>query len=492
MSFVVENNDDGGKRTEIAFFDLETTMPTRPGQGYAILEFGSILVCPRKLVELHSYSTLVKPIDPIHISTLSARPNGITHQAVSSAPSFHHLAHQIFDILDGRIWAGHNILRFDCKRIDEAFAEIGRPPPQPTGFIDTLHLLTKRFGKRAGDMKMASLANYFSLGRQTHRSLDDVRMNLEVVKHCATVLFLESSLPDIFTPNNWISPNATTRSRSIAKSSSPGSEINKRSPPSRLELQDPAEFPQNHPILSLITSTEEVSDTDASNMSPLSESLKTKSLQVDVSVDETLMCAGYEACSDDAGFLDPNQISLAYISASFVPWLYGIQRIQLFHNDVPMQLHCPCLRVRYGISTKFLDNNGRAKLNVVVDAPLSLCRVLEACDRIAKEFSVESDSSSEWKDVVSVNKGYFGNPTARLHIPTVVNEDNTARYGTEIYQKEASGVTQLVFSKFDPAELQPLLKPGTFVDAFFSFETYDFQQNAGIRLIAHKLIVLPM
>ncbi|KAG4116641.1 hypothetical protein ERO13_D12G181550v2 [Gossypium hirsutum] len=35
-------------------------------------------------------------------------------------------------------------------------------------------------------------------------SLDDVRMNLEVVKYCATVLFLESSLPDIITGNHRV------------------------------------------------------------------------------------------------------------------------------------------------------------------------------------------------------------------------------------------------------------------------------------------------
>ncbi|GAB2270016.1 hypothetical protein Dimus_004931 [Dionaea muscipula] len=50
-------------RSEIAFFDLETTIPTRSGQGFAILEFGAILVCPRKLVELESYSPLVRPAD---------------------------------------------------------------------------------------------------------------------------------------------------------------------------------------------------------------------------------------------------------------------------------------------------------------------------------------------------------------------------------------------------------------------------------------------
>lgn len=54
----------------------------------------------------------------------------------------------------GRIWAGHNIVRFDCARIREAFAEVGRAAPEPKGTIDSLALLTQRFGRRAGDMKV--------------------------------------------------------------------------------------------------------------------------------------------------------------------------------------------------------------------------------------------------------------------------------------------------------------------------------------------------
>ncbi|KAH0890585.1 hypothetical protein HID58_053014 [Brassica napus] len=57
-------------------------------------------------------------------------------------------------------------------------------------FISNIPLLTHKFGKRAGDMKMSSLARYFGLGDQTHRSLDDARMTLEVLKSCATVSLL--------------------------------------------------------------------------------------------------------------------------------------------------------------------------------------------------------------------------------------------------------------------------------------------------------------
>ncbi|KAH9718570.1 protein NEN4 [Citrus sinensis] len=161
---------------EIVFFDLETTVPRRAGQRFWVLEFGAIIVCPRKLVELESFSTLIKPKDLSAVALKSSRCDGITREAVE-------------------MWAGHNIRRFDCARIKEAFAEIGKPAPVPVGMIDSLGVLTEKFGRRAGNMKMATLASYFGLGQQKHRSLDDVRMNLEVLKHCATVLFLVLSEP---------------------------------------------------------------------------------------------------------------------------------------------------------------------------------------------------------------------------------------------------------------------------------------------------------
>nr|CAB3495330.1 unnamed protein product [Digitaria exilis] len=195
---------------EIAFFDVETSvLPNR----CALLEFGAVVVCPRRLVEVSCYSTLVRPADPDAVpASTTARCNGITRDTISRAPPFRDVADDIYRVLHGRVWAGHNVERFDSVIIREAFDEIGRPPPQPRGMIDTLPLLTQRFGRRAGDMKMASLANYFGLGRQRHRSLDDVRMNIDVLKYCATVLLLEASPRKVHTIENLIE-GAITRSQ---------------------------------------------------------------------------------------------------------------------------------------------------------------------------------------------------------------------------------------------------------------------------------------
>ncbi|XP_010555358.1 PREDICTED: protein NEN4 [Tarenaya hassleriana] len=199
---------------EIVFFDLETNVPNKPGQHFHILEFGAIVVCPRKLIELESFSTLVRPKDLAVVSLRSSRSGGITRGTVMEAPSFEEVADKIYAVLNGRIWAGHNIRRFDCVRIKDAFRQIGKPAPEPAGIIDSLGILSKKFGRRAGNMKMASLAAYFGLGEQKHRSLDDVRMNLEVLKHCATVLFLESSLPNKLNGKLQSPSTIMTRSRS--------------------------------------------------------------------------------------------------------------------------------------------------------------------------------------------------------------------------------------------------------------------------------------
>ncbi|KAI7745204.1 hypothetical protein M8C21_016625 [Ambrosia artemisiifolia] len=490
-------------RPEIAFFDLETTVPSRPGQGFAILEFGSILVCPRKLIELESYETLVKPHDLSLISTLSVRANGITPDAVISAPTFSDIADKVYDILHGRIWAGHNIIRFDCVRLRDAFAQINRAPPEPKGTIDSLALLTQRFGRRAGDMKMASLANYFGLGKQSHRSLDDVRMNLEVLKYCATVLFLESSLPDIFTENSWVSPNATTRNRSgsNAKSAVDGTGPSTSPPSSRRNVDrhnSPTTGPA-HPIFSLVASGAGEPDQngvepghaqpDPFDLSPLVDKIVNEPIEANEAMEEESSAATTSnTITESTEFVGLDDVSIPSVTVTTAPFFRGPRKMQILHRDAPLQIRCDALKVRFGLSTRFVDHAGRPRLSFVVDASPNLCSVLDACDDVAKRF-VDSDSSSEWRPVVSRKLGFYNTPTIRLQLPTVA-EGDSVRWITEIHQKESSSsIQRVVFSRYDVAELEQLIRPGSFVDAFFSLDPYDYQQNAGIRLVAKKLVV---
>ncbi|KAL0909158.1 hypothetical protein M5K25_020001 [Dendrobium thyrsiflorum] len=93
----------------IAFFDVETTVPSGSGRrgggggGYYLLEFGAILVCPRRLIEVDNFSTLVRPSDLNAISSLSIRCNGITRDSVSNAPYFIDVADKVFSFLHERI-----------------------------------------------------------------------------------------------------------------------------------------------------------------------------------------------------------------------------------------------------------------------------------------------------------------------------------------------------------------------------------------------------
>ncbi|KAG6404007.1 hypothetical protein SASPL_136241 [Salvia splendens] len=524
------------ERSEIAFFDVETAVPTRTGQGFAILEFGAILVCPRKLVELQSYSTLVRPADLSHITSLSVRSNGITKDAVISAPTFAHIADIVYDLLHGRIWAGHNILRFDCARIREAFAEINMPAPEPKGTIDSLILLTRKFGRRAGDMKMASLATYFGIGKQTHRSLDDVRMNLEVLKYCAAVLLLEAHsvpcqlvyeiMPGLKNPafqtyllrtagflpmrSQEVEVMEKKSTEQIGKDGLIQSPSDKFAYPSKSTLSPvKIEFPSTlspSSVNMLMTQTAgevngslepnaaSVGPFDLGGMlavteEPLPEDDKEEEKAVIISQESSTAVGdgSLYSCND---FLEPDGVSIPLISVTLAPSYPGTQRIHILHQNSPLQLKCASLKVRFGFSTKFVDHAGRPRLNFVVDASQNLCNILDGAHRLAQKLSTDSGSSSEWHHVVARKQGFFNSPTVRLHLPTLADGEIN-RWTTEIYQKERSTSTvhKLTFSRFEVAELNSLFNPGTVDDAHFCVVAYDFQQNAGIRLVAKKLIV---
>jgi hypothetical protein len=241
----------------------------------------------------------------------------------------------------------------------------------------------------------------------------------------------ESSLPDIFTENSWVSPNAITRSRVNANSSPEGVGPYITPPSSTLKLKNgPMLSPmnkkteQNHPILSLVTRNSAAEVQPSAQRDPFDMSLlisESESLEPDTTMEETVESSDTSSTadvsyrsSDSGGFLEPDEVSISAINACFVPFYRGSQRIQLLHKDVILQLGCMRLKVRFGLSTKFVDHAGRPRLSIVVNASQSLCKVLDACDGKVKKLSSDSGSSSEWRPVVSRKDGFVNYPTVRL------------------------------------------------------------------------------
>lgn len=256
--------------------------------------------------------------------------------------------------------------------------------------------------------------------------------------HClvntTSSLWQESSFPDIFTPNSRVSPRATARCRGNGNASTEGTSLNLTGPSDmQISNHQKTVSPMNcnvagvaGEILNLGETSSPVLEADTLNILSAIDQMKIGTSLPDAAMDERPnpdspeefpepeVAASAECCSGYAGFLDPGEVSIPSISASLVPAYRGGSKIVLLHKDVLLQLCCMNLRVRFGVSSKFMDRAGLPRLSIVVDAPPSLCHVLDTCDDLAQKLSLESGSNSEWKPLVTRGKGFYNSSTIRL------------------------------------------------------------------------------
>jgi len=185
--------DAATRAQQMCLFDIETNIfPIE------VIEFGAIVVDKFSFVESSPrVSTLIRPPSGA-ISAKATACHGLTYADVKDAPAFAEVAARIHDALDGRIWVGHNINTFDVPHLRAAFEAANHPMPVPAGVLDTLPLVRRVFGKRAGDAKMATLGRYFGFGEEKHRAVEDCEMTLQVLKSVALGALLEQELPALF------------------------------------------------------------------------------------------------------------------------------------------------------------------------------------------------------------------------------------------------------------------------------------------------------
>lgn len=221
----------------------------------------------------------------------------------------------------------------------------------------------------------------------------------------------ESSLPDILASDSLVSPTAAART-----TRSGGRVL----PMEMSHTPNSVPRPENHSNQTLgeqILNSIEPSRTrtEAFNMSRLSEEIMDDAIQEDDTLEERHIVEPLEisrpstiseSSSSLSAYLTPDEVHLPAISASLIPFYRGSRRVQILHNILVLKLHCVHLKVRFGISTKFVDQAGRPRLSFVVDAPPNLCQVLDACDNHARSVSMESGSTSDWRPMVTRKDGY--------------------------------------------------------------------------------------
>lgn len=212
---------------------------------------------------------------------------------------------------------------------------------------------------------------------------------------------------------SWFSPRRSPRTKSNEKSLPSGVKESSASSSS-------SGVRETHPIVSLLTECSEDDNScgidPSDDITTLISKLHIGTLQTDAAdeaQDESTPSPNPDAKDED--FLGVDEVSVSSISASLIPFHRGGSlRMKLFHDDDPLQLYGDSLKVRFGISRKYLDHAGLPRLNTVVDLPPDLCKILEEADYVARNLSVESGTTSGWRLTVMRKKGFANYPTARL------------------------------------------------------------------------------
>uniref|UniRef100_A0A1J3D3S4 Protein NEN3 n=1 Tax=Noccaea caerulescens TaxID=107243 RepID=A0A1J3D3S4_NOCCA len=132
----------------IGFFDFKRDRNRKGG-----LQFGGMLLNPPTLNDIILRSFMI--------------PRGY----------FLEVSDTIYDMLNGRVWMGHDIEKVDTPLLEAEFKKINKPAPTALSKIDTLHFTSS-------DTALGKIAIQVGLGRQAYGSCKDCRKNLKAIKKC--------------------------------------------------------------------------------------------------------------------------------------------------------------------------------------------------------------------------------------------------------------------------------------------------------------------
>lgn len=161
------------RRGHFVLFDLETT--GTHVRSTEILEMAALEITKGRATE-QTFEALVRPMGPI--STAATHVHGIGWEQVKDKPSIDEVLPAYLSFLDGATLVGHNIDAFDYPVLYRVAGELGLKPPSGP-LIDTCKLARRLLPDNSH--RLQALAELFGYKEtQTHRALDDVRMNADV------------------------------------------------------------------------------------------------------------------------------------------------------------------------------------------------------------------------------------------------------------------------------------------------------------------------
>jgi DNA polymerase III subunit epsilon len=154
--------------------DVETTGGS-PAHGHRVIEIAAVRVSGGRIVE--RFSTLVNPLRPIPRMITSL--TGISEADVAGAPVFGQIAPDLTEVLQGRVFVGHNA-SFDWRFVS---AELERCTAQT---LAGRRLCTLRLARRIlphlPSRSLGALAEYFGVEMAAHhRALDDAAATAELM-----------------------------------------------------------------------------------------------------------------------------------------------------------------------------------------------------------------------------------------------------------------------------------------------------------------------
>lgn len=193
----------------VVCFDVETTIKTNPAERSRVVQFGCLEFdqLTHRVTERASFFIKLEHA----VKDTGERIHHIPLRFLNDAKPFSYHAAKIRELMDGKVWAGHNIVAFDVPTLFSEFDDIGMERPKCMGIIDTMIVFSyMRYDQFTMNLKMETLGKHFGLGTEVHDAYEDSDMTYKVLMMASAAMVFSnliidpSSIPKISSGTNTL------------------------------------------------------------------------------------------------------------------------------------------------------------------------------------------------------------------------------------------------------------------------------------------------